>query len=63
VCLRPGAHEDRGRHFDAEKLAAVAERHGLTSYDAAYLCVAEQLAAPLATFDERLGEAARVHLS
>jgi predicted nucleic acid-binding protein len=61
--LRPGAHEDRGRHVDAEKLAAVAERHGLTSYDAAYLCVAEQLAAPLATFDERLGEAARVHLS
>jgi predicted nucleic acid-binding protein len=52
------------RHaVDAETVAAVAERRGLTAYDAAYLCVAEQIAAPLATLDETLGAAARAHLS
>ena len=52
------------RHaVDAELLATVAERHGLTADDAAYLCVAEQLVAPLATLDDRLGDAARAHLS
>jgi len=52
------------RHaVDAQSVASVAERHGLTAYDAAYLCVAEQLEAPLATLDERLGNAARTHLT
>lgn len=52
------------RHaVDAENVAAVAERHGLTAYDAAYLCVAEQIEAPLATLDEQLGNAARPHLT
>jgi predicted nucleic acid-binding protein len=51
------------RHVvDAEALVAVAERYGLTAYDAAYLCVAERLAAPLATFDEKLAAAAQLHL-
>jgi predicted nucleic acid-binding protein len=36
--------------------------HGITAYDAAYLCLAVQLRAPLATFDGRLGEAARQRL-
>jgi predicted nucleic acid-binding protein len=41
---------------------AIAQRYGLTAYDAAYLCVAERLAAPLATVDEKLATAARLHL-
>lgn len=52
------------RHaVDAQNVAAVAERHGLTACDAAYLCVAERLEAPLATLDEQLGNAARAHLT
>ena len=51
------------RHaVDADALLALAQRYGLTVYDAAYLCVAERLAAPLATFDEKLAAAARIHL-
>lgn len=38
-----------------------ASRYGLTAYDAAYLALADQLAAPLFTFDQRLAEAARKH--
>lgn len=41
------------------KLAA---QWGLTAYDAAYLWLAAELKAPLATFDSRLGEAAKAHL-
>jgi predicted nucleic acid-binding protein len=40
----------------------LAQRYGLTPYDAAYLWLAERLEAPLVTFDARLGEAARRHL-
>lgn len=40
----------------------LAQRYGLTSYDAAYLWLAERLEVPLVTFDARLGEAARRHL-
>jgi predicted nucleic acid-binding protein len=62
--LRAYARLPIERHaVDAESLAAVARRYRLTAYDAAYLCVAEQLAAPLATLDGKLGDAARVHLS
>jgi predicted nucleic acid-binding protein len=41
----------------------LAARYGLSAYDAAYLWLAARLDAPLATFDARLGEAARRHLS
>jgi predicted nucleic acid-binding protein len=52
------------RHaVDAETVAAIAERYGLTAYDAAYLHVAEQLTAPLATLDGPLATAARAFLA
>ena len=41
-----------GREF------ALATSSGLTAYDAAYLCVARDLQLPLATLDQRLGDAA-----
>jgi predicted nucleic acid-binding protein len=52
------------RHaIDAAAVSGIALRHKLTAYDAAYLCVAEQLAAPLATLDGKLAAAARRHLA
>lgn len=52
------------RHtVDVASVVAIAERYALTAYDAAYLLVAEQLAAPLATLDETLAIAARAHLA
>jgi predicted nucleic acid-binding protein len=52
------------RHgVDAESMLSIAERYRLTAYDAAYLCVAERLGAPLATLDSKLGEAARAYLT
>jgi predicted nucleic acid-binding protein len=57
------------RCFDIERfpiaphgVLAIAHRYGLSAYDACYLWLAELLAAPLATFDARLGEAAQRHL-
>lgn len=44
------------------KQVELADRYGLTSYDAAYLCVASALQAPLATFDRKLAAAATRHL-
>ncbi len=41
----------------------LAARYNLSAYDAAYLWLAAKLKAPLATFDAKLGEAARVHLA
>lgn len=38
---------------------ALAREHGLTAYDAAYLQLAIELGAPLATFDRKLGEVAQ----
>lgn len=40
----------------------LAMRYELSAYDAAYLWLAEKLGAPLATFDRKLGQAARRHL-
>ncbi len=41
----------------------IAQRYGLSTYDASYLWLAASLGAPLATFDARLGEAAKKHLA
>lgn len=46
-----------------EGVFALAAQYKLTAYDAAYLWLAAQLKAPLATFDRRLGEAAQDCLS
>ena len=42
---------------------ALALRYNLSAYDAAYLWLAAELKAPLATFDEKLGRAAQIHLA
>lgn len=41
----------------------LAQRYHLSGYDAAYLWLAAELKAPLATFDEKLGRAAQAHLT
>jgi predicted nucleic acid-binding protein len=52
------------RHsVETDAIVALAERYDLTAYDAAYLYVAEQLTAPLATLDGRLAAAARACLA
>ena len=42
---------------------ALALRYNLSAYDASYLWLAAELKAPLATFDEKLADAARIHLA
>jgi predicted nucleic acid-binding protein len=51
--------------FNIDLLATVriGEAYGLSAYDAAYLWVAGELRAPIATFDARLAAAARSYLS
>ena len=57
----------RGRHrlpveaMDVDHLAvlALAERSGLSSYDASYLWLAQSIGAELVTLDRRLADAAR----
>ena len=41
---------------------ALARHYGLSAYDAAYLWLAAELRAPLATFDRQLADAAQQHL-
>ncbi len=42
---------------------ALAQQYGLSAYDAAYLWLAAELKAPLATFDARLAKAAKLLMS
>lgn len=44
------------------EVASLAMGYGLSSYDAAYLWLAAELKAPLATFDGKLAAAAQSHL-
>ena len=46
------------RSIDPGEQLELARRHGLTAYDAAYLRLAIELGAPLATFDRMLGKVA-----
>lgn len=48
---------------DIEAQHALALRYKLSAYDAAYLWLAAELKAPLATFDAKLAKAASTHLS
>ena len=49
--------------IDEPPVVAIAQRYGLSAYDSAYLWLAAELKCPLATFDEKLGAAARIHLA
>jgi predicted nucleic acid-binding protein len=49
--------------IESKDMFSVAAKLKLTAYDAAYVCLAEQLNAPLVTFDEALGKAAIAHFS
>ena len=46
-----------------EQVLALAQRYNISAYDAAYLWLAADIKAPLATFDEKLGRAAQTHLA
>lgn len=48
---------------DLQEVCKLAQRYQLSAYDAAYLWLAAELKAPLATFDEKLATAAQAHLS
>lgn len=50
------------RQTSLDGVFKLAAHWGLTAYDAAYLWLAAELKAPLATFDSRLGAAAKAHL-
>ncbi len=41
-------------HVEPARILQAALRSGVTAYDAAYLCLAQDLGYPLVTFDERL---------
>ena len=47
---------------DVAAQCELAHRYALSAYDAAYLWLAAEMKAPLATFDRKLGEAAQRHL-
>ncbi len=49
--------------IEPEATLALAIRYNLSAYDAAYLWLAADIKAPLATFDEKLGRAAQTHLA
>jgi predicted nucleic acid-binding protein len=64
LALADYAQQDIDLHRpDAQAQYQIGLRYRLSSYDAAYLWLAAELKAPLATFDEKLAVAARTHLA
>jgi predicted nucleic acid-binding protein len=49
--------------IELPQVLALALQYKLSAYDASYLWLAAELKAPLATFDEKLAEAAQIHLA
>ncbi|MBL8514091.1 MAG: type II toxin-antitoxin system VapC family toxin, partial [Betaproteobacteria bacterium] len=49
--------------IEPDVMLEMAARLGLSAYDAAYICLAEAIGAPLVTFDEALGRAAVAHFA
>ena len=49
--------------INATTVAALAMQYHLSAYDAAYLWLAAELKCPLATFDNKLAAAAKIHLA
>lgn len=58
-----GQYEIELRETNTAQQFDLALRYKLSAYDAAYLWLAAELKAPLATFDEKLAKAASAHLS
>lgn len=58
-----GQYEIELRDTNTEQQLNLALQYKLSAYDAAYLWLAAELKAPLATFDEKLAKAASAHLS
>ena len=66
IALALGDYAEQALELHRSDVAAqceLAHRYGLSAYDAAYLWLAAQLKAPLATFDRKLGEAAQRQLA
>ena len=57
------AHQIEWHAAPPRPVLVLANRWSLSTYDAAYLWLAAELKAPLATFDQRLAQAARQHLN
>jgi predicted nucleic acid-binding protein len=60
---RYAAMSIRLHSVEIDAVLGLAGRYDLSACDAAYLWLAADLKAPLATFDRKLGEAAKRHLS
>lgn len=58
-----GAYDIALHPVDPAAQYALAARYALSAHDAAYLWLAAELKAPLATFDRKLATAAQAHLS
>jgi predicted nucleic acid-binding protein len=64
LALSDYAEHDIELHRPAAQVQhQLALRYNLSAYDAAYLWLAAELKAPLATFDEKLGRAAQTYLA
>ena len=64
LALSDYAQQEIALHrVDIAAQLALAQRYSLSAHDAAYLWLAAELKAPLATFDEKLGTAVQQHFS